>query len=278
MHTKLCADYCRHGLSGLLAAKLVSSHEWRWAIKLHPIAGLAAQACHLKLQAASLDHDGSEEGKKAAEVAGKRAIAGTIGVTCSRVSRAFSLNLQFLIKRLCHVLLLSSLAFTVHGDLLIRRLTLLRKNICTTSRRRCLPSWPVQTSQRFMHWSLPFPCSSFTPRILDEYGMHCMHPCCQRTTILFFSGAWKGTWRTKSGSGLAHVALRKHKSQEVKQRPSRKAMAMPRVWCIEKSRHANEAAYGVALSEHAARHCFHKIIHRDEYRQIRKFESSVSML
>jgi len=48
--------------------------------------------------------------------------------------------------------------------------------------------------------------------------------------------------------------------QEVNERPSRKGMALPRVWCLEKSRH-----------------CFHKITSQDEYRKRVKLFASSTM-
>ncbi|CAJ1442079.1 unnamed protein product [Effrenium voratum] len=133
--------------------------------------------------AASLDHDGSEEGKKAAEVAGKRAIAGTIGANSVAKEYLYNKPEKMLTK------LASADVAAVHA---------------------LEPPVPMQ----FIY--------SKDDNIILQRGVE-------------------------------------RYLEEVKQRPSRKAMAMPRVWCIEKSRH-----------------CFHKIIHRDEYRKcVRVFASSV---
>lgn len=48
--------------------------------------------------------------------------------------------------------------------------------------------------------------------------------------------------------------------QEVNERPSRKGLALPRVWCLEKSRH-----------------CFHKLTHQEEYRKCVKLFASSTM-
>ncbi|CAE7238550.1 unnamed protein product, partial [Symbiodinium natans] len=132
--------------------------------------------------AASLDHDGSDESKRAADVASKRAVASLIGAQSAAKSHLYTKPHKSLTK------LADADTAIVH---------------------RMEPPVPLQ----FIY--------SKDDNIILAQGVE-------------------------------------RYLQEVKDRPSRKGLSQPRVWCIEKSRH-----------------CFHKLTHAEEYRTcIELFASS----